>query len=135
MNRIALAALALFTGFAFAQPGDAALPTPAALAGAERVEVKGVVERMDAAPGQGFPTMVVKTSHGPVRVQLGSLRFLIEQDFNPQAGAEVVVQGFRWKQDVVARTVELPARKKTLALRTEDGKPLWRMGRYGKRNR
>ncbi len=135
MNRIAFAALALLTGLALAQPGDAAFPTPAALAGAERVEVKGVVERMAAAPGLGFPAMLVKTSHGSVRVQLGSLRFLIEQDFNPQAGAEVVVQGFRWKQDVVARSVELPAQKKTLALRTEDGTPLWRMGRYGNRNR
>ncbi len=135
MDRIAIAALALFAGCAMAQPGDAVLPTPAALAGSERVEVKGVVQRIDAVPGLGFPAMIVKTGQGSVRVQLGSLRFLIEQDFNPQAGAEVVVQGFRWKQDVVARTVELPARKKTLALRTEDGTPLWRMGRYGKRNR
>jgi hypothetical protein len=107
----------------------------AALASAERVEIRGVIERVEIAPGAGTPFLAVKTDQGVERVQLGSMRYLMEQDFNPKAGAFVVVKGFRVNKDVIARRVELPGEKKVLELRAEDGTPLWRMGRYGKKGR
>jgi len=107
----------------------------AALASAERVEIRGVIEKVEIAPGLGTPFLTVKTDQGVVRVQLGSMRYLMEQDFNPKAGASVVVKGFRVNKDVIARRIELPGEKKTLELRTDDGTPLWRMGRYGKKGR
>jgi len=107
----------------------------AALASAERVEIRGVIEKVETAAGFGTPFLTVKTDQGVVRVQLGSMRYLMERDFNPKAGATVVVKGFRVNQDVVARRVELPGEKRALELRADDGTPLWRMGRYGKKGR
>lgn len=131
-NPIAVLALFAAAGLAQAPPSSSAT----ALASAEKVESRGTVERLDLNPGQGFPTMLVKTGPRSVRVQLGSFRFLLEQGFNPKAGADVIVKGYRLSEDVVvARAVELPADRKTIVLRAEDGKPLWRMGRYGKRGR
>ncbi|MGC8759688.1 MAG: hypothetical protein ACP5UT_12370 [Bryobacteraceae bacterium] len=117
------------------QPGPRGPATPAVLASAERVEIRGVVEKVEFAPGVGSPVLLVKDGGQTVRVQLGSMRYLMEHDFNPKAGSVVVVKGFRLGQEVVARTVELPEEKKSLELRTADGTPLWRMGRYGKKGR
>lgn len=131
-NPIAVLALFAAAGLAQAPPSSSAT----ALASAEKVESRGTVERLDLNPGQGFPTMLVKTGPRSVRVQLGSFRFLLEQGFNPKGGADVIVKGYRLSEDVVvARAVELPADRKTIVLRAQDGKPLWRMGRYGKRGR
>lgn len=131
-NPIAVLALFAAAGLAQAPPSSSAT----ALASADKVESRGTVERLDLNPGQGFPTMLVKTGPRSVRVQLGSFRFLLEQGFNPKAGADVIVKGYRLSEDVVvARAVELPADRKTIVLCAEDGKPLWRMGRYGKRGR
>lgn len=131
-NPIAVLALFAAAGLAQAPPSSSAT----ALASADKVESRGTVERLDLNPGQGFPTMLVKTGPRSVRVQLESFRFLLEQGFNPKAGADVIVKGYRLSEDVVvARAVELPADRKTIVLRAEDGKPLWRMGRYGKRGR
>lgn len=136
MNRISIAALALSAGFSLAENPPAPVPSHAALAAAERVEGRGVVERLDLLPGHGLSGMLVKTAQGSTRVQLGSMRFLIERNFNPKAGADVVVKGFRLGEDlVVARTVDLPESRQTIVLRSEDGTPVWRMARYGKKGR
>ncbi|MGQ9916710.1 MAG: hypothetical protein ACUVS7_04760 [Bryobacteraceae bacterium] len=129
-----IAVLPLLAAAGLAQAPASSSPT--ALASAEKVEIRGTVERLDLNPGQGFPTMLVKTGPRSVRVQLGSFRFLLEQDFSPKAGADVIVKGYRLSEDfVVARAIELPADRKTIVFRAEDGTPLWRMGRYGKRGR
>lgn len=131
-----LTALALIqAALCFGQPEQPSHASPAALASAERVEIRGVVEKIDFAPGLGTPVLVLKAGEETVRVQLGSMRYLMERDFNPRAGSAVVVKGFRVNQEILARTVELPTEKKTLELRSADGAPLWRMGRYGKKGR
>lgn len=116
-----------------AQPGPARPVTPAVLALSERVEIRGVVEKIDFAPGLGTPVLVLKSGGETVRVQLGSMRYLMEKDFNPKAGSMAIVKGFRVEGEIFARTVELPAEKKSVELRSDDGVPLWRMGRYGKK--
>jgi hypothetical protein len=56
----------------------------------------------------------------------------MEQNFNPKAGAEVAVKGFKAGADVYAITVTLVAEGKLLRLRAEDGRPLWQGGRFGR---
>lgn len=115
-----------------AQSGPQHIGT-AELSGREKVEVRGTVEKVQIVPGQGMPFLEVKDEKGTVKVYLGSMRYLMEKNFGPKAGIRVVVKGFRVDADVYARTVEIPAEKKSIELRAEDGTPLWRMGRYGMR--
>jgi hypothetical protein len=125
--------LALIAGGALllsAQPGPPHMGMMD-LSGKEKVEVKGTVEKVQILPGQGMPFLEVKDEKGTVKVFLGSMRYLMEKNFGPRAGIRVVVKGFKVESDVYARTVEIPAEKKSIELRAEDGTPLWRMGRYG----
>jgi len=103
------------------------------LSGREKVEMTGTVEKVEILPGQGMPFLEVKEEKGTVRVFLGSMRYLMEKNFSPKAGNRVVVRGFKVDSDIYARTVEIPAEKSTIELRSEDGTPLWRMGRYGRK--
>lgn len=135
MRRWLIAVALMQAALCFGQPEQPSHGSPAALASAERVEVRGTVEKVDFVPGLGTPVLVLKAGEETVRVQLGSMRYLMEKDFNPRAGSAVVVKGFRVNHEILARTVELPAEKKTLELRSADGVPLWRMGRYGKKGR
>ncbi len=96
-----------------------------------QVEIKGKIERIQFVRGQGMPSLEVTTRDGKVTVLLGSLRYLMEQDFNPKAGEEVVVKGNRVNQILVAFSVSLPASGKTLRLRDDNGRPVWMRGRYG----
>ena len=118
MRGIWILAMAAFaaTGVALAQP---------------QVEIKGKIERIRFVRGQGMPSLEVTTRDGKVTVLLGSLRYLMEQDFNPKAGEEVVVKGNRVNQILVAFSVSLPASGKTLRLRDDNGRPVWMRGRYG----
>lgn len=135
MARCWMAMALMQAALCFGQPETPAHTPPAALSSAERVEVRGTVERVDFVPGLGMPVLVLKAGEETLRVQLGSMRYLMEKDFNPRAGSAVVVKGFRINHEILARTVELPAEKKRLELRSADGAPLWRMGRYGKKGR
>ncbi|MGC8794993.1 MAG: hypothetical protein ACP5U2_16550, partial [Bryobacteraceae bacterium] len=57
--------------------------------------------------------------------------YLIENDFNPRAGQQVIVRGFRISdqgRELVAAAVTLVEQKRTLRLRDEVGRPLWRGG-------
>ncbi len=112
---LAMAALAA-TGVALAQP---------------QVEIKGKIERIQFARGQGMPSLEVSAPDEKVTVLLGSLRYLMEQGFNPKAGEEVVVKGYRVNKTLVAVSVSLPASGKTLRLRDDNGRPVWMRGRYG----
>ncbi len=95
------------------------------------VELSGTIEKVQIAPGQGMPYLEVKTAKGTTRVYLGSMRYLMEENFNPKSGQEVAVKGYQVNDAVVASQVSLPAEKKTLKLRDSNGWPLWRGGPRG----
>ncbi len=97
----------------------------------QKVEIKGTIERVQAAPGQGMPFLELKGEKGTQRVLLGSMRYLMEQNFNPKAGSIAIVKGFLVDDLFIAQSVSLPAEKITVQLRDKDGVPLWRMGRHG----
>lgn len=122
----------LLTGLAVA---SAVLAQPsrmqAPMAGNPKVELKGKIEKIQLAMGQGMPYLEVRTTDKSVRVALGSMRFLLEQDFNPKAGDEVAVTGYKVNDGVVAITVTLSSTGKVLRLRDETGRPVWMGGRRG----
>ena len=119
-------------GAAVAQPSRMQAP----LAGSHKVELKGRIEKIQLAMGQGTPYLEVRTADRSVRVTLGSMRYLMEQNFNPKAGDEVAATGYKVNDGVVAITVTLPASGKVLKLRDDTGRPVWVGGRRGQgRNR
>jgi hypothetical protein len=73
-----------------------------------------------------MPHLELRDRDGLHRVVLGSMRYLIEQDFNPRAGAEAVVRGFKSAGDILAIEVQIPSQKISIRLRNEDGTPVWR---------
>jgi len=113
---------------ATALPLLAAQPAPAPLVSAPAVEMKGVIKQVHIARGQGAPFLDVQQGAAVTKVYLGSMRYLIAENFNPKAGQEIVVKGFKTNNEVVATEVMLPAEKKTLKLRDGQGRPLWRGG-------
>ena len=94
------------------------------------VELAGVIEQVHTAPGQGMPYLDVKRGNETTRVYLGSMRYLIAENFNPKAGQEVMVKGYKSNEAVVAREITLTAEKKTLKLRDDKGWPLWMGGHW-----
>jgi hypothetical protein len=103
----------------------------ASLASKPVVEVKGTIAKVQIEMGAGMPSLEVATAKGKVRLVLGSMRYLMEQGFNPKAGEAVEAKGYQLPEQVVAIRVELPASKKTLLLRDEEGYPVWMRGRRG----
>lgn len=95
------------------------------------VELKGRIEKIRMAPGSGMPQIEVKSATATTTVLLGSMRFLMENNFSPKAGDTVTVSGFRSGDMVVAVKVEIAGRGKALELRDKDGRPLWRRGPAG----
>jgi hypothetical protein len=122
MHRVALAALTAALVFGADQP-------KAPVAGNPIVNISGKITRVDASrPGERTPGLVVNVDGTSINVVLGSMRYLMEQDFNPKAGAQVQVKGYKLPASVIAIEVRLPAENVTLKLRDEDGWPLWRGG-------
>jgi hypothetical protein len=114
----------------FSGPPSAAQQTSARVG--PLVEIHGAIQQAQISPGQGMPYLVVSQTNQPVRVYLGSIRYLIEQNFNPKVGQEVSVKGFQVADGVVAATVALTGSDRVLKLRDENGWPLWRGGwRHG----
>jgi hypothetical protein len=99
------------------------------------VELKGTITRVQVTHGAGMPYLELKTEKGTRRVMLGSMRYLMEQNFNPKAGSTAIVKGFENGDAIAAQTISIPADKISIRLRDEDGTPLWRRGRYGRQNR
>jgi hypothetical protein len=93
------------------------LDTQAPISASPKVEVKGKIEKIHISRGQGMPSLDVRTGDKTVSVALGSMRYLLEQDFNPKAGEEVAVTGYKRNDGIVAITVTLPATGKVLKLR------------------
>jgi hypothetical protein len=121
MHRVALAALTAALLFGADQP-------KAPVAGSPVVNISGKITRVDASRPGGMPALVVNVDGTSTNVILGSMRYLMERDFNPKAGAEVQVKGYKLPASVVAIEVRLPAEDVTLKLRDEHGWPLWRGG-------
>jgi hypothetical protein len=61
------------------------------------------------------------------------MRYLLEQDFNPKAGEDVVVIGYKLDSGLVAISVTLSSTGKVLRLRDAAGRPVWGGGRRGAR--
>jgi hypothetical protein len=110
-------------------------PGRAPIAGSPVVEVKGTIEKVQITAGQGMPYLEVMHNGKQVKIYLGAMRYLMEQNFNPKAGAEVAARGYKMNEDVLAITVTLPAEGKTLKLRGENGWPVWRHGQHGAQHR
>lgn len=93
------------------------------------VEVRGAITRVQLAMGQGMPFVEVNTAKGPLKLYLGSMRYLMQENFTPKAGDLLEAKGYQTGESVVAIIVELPASKKVLKLRDDNGWPLWMGGR------
>jgi hypothetical protein len=109
-------------------------PAPAGIATAEKVELKGTVVRVNAAPGQGMPSLDMRSGQETVNVSLGSMRYLMQNEFNPKAGDAIEVRGYKMKEGVLAIEVTLGGGK-PLALRDIQGRPLWSGGVNGRQGR
>ncbi len=92
------------------------------------IEIKGRIDKVGITRGQGMPSLEVRAESGKIwKVWLGSMRYLMEQNFNPKAGEEVEVKGFQATgNEMTAQTVTLTATKRTIQLRDDQGLPLWR---------
>ena len=92
------------------------------------VEVRGTITRVQIAMGQGMPFVEVNTAKGVLKLYLGSMRYLMQENFTPKAGDLLEAKGYKMGESVVAIRVELPTTKKVLKLRDENGWPLWMGG-------
>ena len=130
MIRPGLAILAcwIVSGLAFSQTPE----TRAPIAENPTVELQGKIQSIQLSPGQGTPFLVVASGGTATRVQLGSMRYLMERNFNPRAGDEVIVKGYKTATEIVASSVTLPAQGTVLQLRDDNGRPLWQGGRFGR---
>ena len=116
MNTLTL--LTLCGAIAFAQP-----------AAPKILEIHGTIASVNLVAGN-MPSITVNAEGGRrLTVRLGSIRYLIANDFNPKSGQSVIVRGFPQPGvDLVAISVELPKTRQKLPLRDEQGRPLWRGG-------
>jgi len=103
------------------------------MAGNTIVEIKGTIQTVSVAPGQGMPYLEVSAGKETTRVLLGSMRYLMAENFNPKAGEPVEIRGYKTGDQVAAISVTLPRQKTTLKLRDAEGRPLWRGGPGGRR--
>ena len=101
----------------------------------QKVEVKGTIQRVQVTPGQGMPYLELMKDKRVQRVMLGSMRYLMEHNFNPKAGQVATVKGFLVDESIIAQSVSIPAEKVTIQLRDDNGVPLWRMGRWERKEK
>jgi hypothetical protein len=120
------------TGLLFASSMWATDPPRAPAAQNPVVEISGRIIRVNAwQPAAGMPAMTLDVNGVSTRVVLGSMRYLMEQNFNPKTGAEVQVRGYKLSTAVVA--IEVRFDGKTIKLRDENGWPVWRGGGWRRR--
>lgn len=100
---------------------------PPAAAG-KPVDLTGTVGQIHIVAGQGMPYFELKRGGETTRVYLGPMPFLISENFNPKAGQEVVVKGYKLQDWVLASQVTFVAEKRTVKFRDEKGWPVWRGG-------
>lgn len=96
------------------------------------VELRGRISKVEPfRPREGMPALEVESDGSTTTVVLGSMRYLMEKNFNPKAGTEVQVKAYKLPSVLIAIEVKLTADGRTLRLRDENGWPLWR-GRGGR---
>lgn len=117
--------LAMFLSSSLVLAGDEPKPP---IAENPIVEVRGTITRVQIAMGQGMPFLEVNTPKGLVKLYLGSMRYLVQENFTPKAGDLLEAKGYKMGDSVVAIRVELPTTRKVLRLRDENGWPLWMGG-------
>lgn len=124
----------LLAGFLGPMAAQTAVETPqgSALTSLPKVELQGRIERVQVTQGGGAPFIEVKQGEKSARVYLGSMRYLMEQNFNPKAGDEISVSGYQRDADVIASSVTLKEQNRTIQFRDASGRPMWRGGRHGK---
>lgn len=101
-------------------------PAPPGVAG-EPIEVSGKVAQIRIALG-GMPSFDLKHGDETTRVYLGPMPFLIAENFNPKAGRDVVVKGYKLEDRIIASQITFVAEKRTIKFRDDQGWPLWRGG-------
>lgn len=126
-RRIA-AVFALACGAALAQSA-----AQAPIAANPVLDIRGTIAKVQIQRGAGAPALEVNTGKSVTVVRLGSIRYLMEQNFNPKSGEEVIVKGYRAGEEIVAITVRMPAQNRELRLRDENGWPVWNSGCCGGR--
>ena len=117
-------------GCARAQVGGCCGVGPAPITGAPLLEIRGTITEVRISPGRGMPSLVVKHDSEESVLFLGSMRYLMAQDFNPKVGDEVVAKAYKTSTGLLAVSVTLPQTKKTIRLRDDSGRPLWRGPRW-----
>lgn len=97
------------------------------------VEMKGKVAKVQVSPSPGMPFFELEANGTTTKVYLGSMRYLMDNNFNPKAGSGAAVKGYQTAEGVVAIQVDVDGGD-TLKLRDASGWPLWvgRQGRQGK---
>ena len=120
--------LALFSaGCLAAQSADVAQQYP--VASLPEADLKGKIARIQTGHRMGMPFVEVDTGGEQVKVWLGSMRYLMEKNFNPKAGEQISVHGYKRNGEIIAIRVVVDG-KTELKLRDEKGWPLWR-GHHG----
>lgn len=93
------------------------------------VDIQGKIVSLKMMPGQSLPVMEVEAARAkPITVWLGSIRYLMEQNFNPKVGDTVDAKGYSVKnqnqeEEIVA--IQVKSGGQTLKLRDENGWPVW----------
>lgn len=97
--------------------------------GSPIVELKGKITRVQISPGEGTPSVEIKGEKETWTLYLGSIRYLMMQGFNPKVGEDIVAKAYKTPTSYMAASVTLPAQNRTVRLRDESGRPVWRGGR------
>jgi hypothetical protein len=105
----------------------AAQLAPPAAAG-KAIEITGTVGQIHIVAGQGMPYFELKRGADITRVYLGPMPFLIAENFNPKAGQEVAVKGYKLEDRILASQITFVAEKRTVRFRDDHGWPVWRGG-------
>lgn len=105
---------------------SAQLAPPAA--GGKPIEIAGTVGQIHIVAGQGMPYFELKLGTETTRVYLGPMPFLIAENFNPKAGQEVAVKGYKLDDSILAVQITFVAEKRTVRFRDDQGWPVWRGG-------
>lgn len=107
-----------------------AQPFCAPLAGQPVAQIKGRISHVRLSPGEGLPFVEVEAMGKTIRVVLGPVWYLMKENFNPKAGSDIEIKGYRLGGDVVAAQVFLPAEHTSVKLRDESGQPVWKRCRH-----
>ena len=115
-----------------AQTGTADGAPPAQLAppaaAGKPIEIAGTVGQIHIVAGQGMPYFELKRGTEITRIYLGPMPFLIAENFNPKAGQEVAIKGYKLEDSILAVQITFVAEKRTVRFRDDQGWPVWRGG-------